>query len=139
MERLLARATFDGPVETGASYVIVDDVTVMGSTLADMAAHIQANGGIVVGVITLANASRVPHISANKAQMREIERRFGMSLETNSISNLPHSPEPRQLMSSTSETLTPSEQESLRLKAKEDKDFLLKALPNIRQDKSKAE
>ena len=37
MERLIHRAQFDGPVRPGASYVLVDDVTTMGGTLAELA------------------------------------------------------------------------------------------------------
>lgn len=45
MERLLARAEFAGEVQPGKRYVLVDDVTTMGSTLADLASYIQAQGG----------------------------------------------------------------------------------------------
>lgn len=77
MERLIAPVSFDGAVVVGRRYVLVDDVSVMGSTLAGLADHIIAGGGEVAGVVTLANASRVDHIAATKQQAREIERRFG--------------------------------------------------------------
>jgi hypothetical protein len=77
MERVAVRAIFDGPVERDGRYVLVDDVTVMGSTLADLANHIQANGGHVVGAVTLANAGRSGVLTAPKALVRQIERRFG--------------------------------------------------------------
>lgn len=77
MERIFNRALFSGPVEAGAKYVLVDDVTVMGSTLAELANHIRAAGGDVAGVVTLVNASRVDDIAAKPKQTREIERRFG--------------------------------------------------------------
>ncbi|MCA1458106.1 hypothetical protein I6F35_33775 [Bradyrhizobium sp. BRP22] len=77
MERLASRARFAGPVQAGRKYVLVDDVTVMGSTLADLADHIQRNGGQVVGVVTLVNAGRSGVLTAPKTAVREIERRFG--------------------------------------------------------------
>ncbi|TPN11739.1 LPD5 domain-containing protein [Mesorhizobium sp. B2-1-2] len=77
MERLAVRATFGGDVVAGGRYVIVDDVTVMGSTLADMAGYIQKNGGEVAGVVTLANASRTGVLVAPKHRTQAIERRFG--------------------------------------------------------------
>lgn len=77
MERVAVRAVFDGPVERDGRYVLVDDVTVMGSTLADLANHIQANGGNVVGAVTLANAGRSGVLTAPKALVRQIEKRFG--------------------------------------------------------------
>ncbi|MEW5889969.1 MAG: strawberry notch C-terminal domain-containing protein [Pseudomonadota bacterium] len=58
MERLLARAEFDGPVEPGRRYVLVDDVTTMGSTLADLAGYIRSRGGEVAGSVVLVDANR---------------------------------------------------------------------------------
>jgi adenine/guanine phosphoribosyltransferase-like PRPP-binding protein len=77
MERLAIRPLFDGPVAAGGKYVPVDDVTVMGSTLAEMANHIRQGGGDVVGVISLANAGRSEHILPQPSWVLEIERRFG--------------------------------------------------------------
>ncbi|PZU81243.1 MAG: hypothetical protein DI528_21595 [Shinella sp.] len=77
LDRLLGRPLFSGPVRAGAKYVLVDDVSVMGGTLAEMANHIRANGGEVAGVVTLVNASRTLHIAPTKSQVKEIERRFG--------------------------------------------------------------
>lgn len=77
LDRLLGRPLFSGPMRAGAKYVLVDDVSVMGGTLAEMANHIRANGGEVAGVVTLVNASRTLHIAPTKSQVKEIERRFG--------------------------------------------------------------
>ena len=77
MERLANPAHFEGAVVPGGKYVIVDDVSVMGSTLASMADHIQRNGGDVVGVVTLANASRTGVLRPSKAHIADIERRYG--------------------------------------------------------------
>lgn len=77
MERLGARATFEGPVQRGGRYVIVDDVTVMGSTIADLADHIQRNGGNIVGVVTLVNAGRTGVLTPTRATIKRIEERFG--------------------------------------------------------------
>lgn len=81
MERLITRAQFAGDVVPGGKYVLVDDVTVMGSTLADLAEHIQQGGGNVIGVVTLVNASRSARLAATPAQVRAIERRFGDVIE----------------------------------------------------------
>ncbi len=77
MERLLAKPVFEGPVQAGGKYVLVDDVTTLGGTLAELGHHIQANGGHIVGVVTLANAGRDDKLSAPKHVTREIERRYG--------------------------------------------------------------
>lgn len=77
MERLVARPRFDGPVEASEKYVIVDDVITLGGTLAEMANHIQKRGGKVVGVVTLANASRSGRMAPSEKIVRDLERRFG--------------------------------------------------------------
>ena len=77
MERLANRARFAGDVVKGGKYVLVDDVSVMGSTIAEMADHIERNGGEVAGVVTLANASRTKLLRPTAATVRKIEGRFG--------------------------------------------------------------
>lgn len=77
MERLIARPTFGGAVETGTKYVLVDDVTTMGGTLAEMAHHIQSGGGEVVGIVALVNAGRSATMMPSKLQITAIERRYG--------------------------------------------------------------
>lgn len=81
MERIANRARFIGDVVPGSRYVLVDDVTVMGSTLADLADHIQRGGGQVSGVVTLVNASRGEVLSASASAVRDIEKRFGNAVE----------------------------------------------------------
>lgn len=77
MGRLIARPEFEGPVEHGRSYVIVDDVSVLGGTLAELANHIQAGGGHIAGVVTLVNASRSGQYAPRRGHLALIERRFG--------------------------------------------------------------
>jgi predicted RNA methylase len=77
MERLAVRAVFSGNVQRGGRYVIVDDASVMGSTLADLADHIQRNGGEVAGVVLLVNASRTGVLTPTKGTLRDVERRHG--------------------------------------------------------------
>lgn len=77
LERILSRAMFDGEVTRGRRHVLVDDVTVMGSTLAELANHIRTNGGEVVGVVVLVNAGRGGVLTAKPPQVRHLEARFG--------------------------------------------------------------
>lgn len=77
IERLISRARFSGDVVKYGRYVLVDDTTTLGGTLAEMADHIQANGGQVVGIIVLTNASRTGTFKASHQLTREVERRFG--------------------------------------------------------------
>ncbi|MRX32796.1 PLxRFG domain-containing protein [Aminobacter sp. MDW-2] len=80
MDRLLGRPRFGGPVLRGRKYVLVDDVTVMGGTLAELSDHIIANGGEVVGAATLVNASRSGIRTAPKQHVRLMEERYGNTI-----------------------------------------------------------
>lgn len=81
LERIMTRAVFQGPVKRGGKYLLVDDVTVMGSTLADLASHIVRNGGEVVGVFVLANSGRTNYMVPTSQQQTLITRRFGHDIE----------------------------------------------------------
>ncbi|WP_298724437.1 phosphoribosyltransferase [uncultured Ferrovibrio sp.] len=52
--RMVSPPTFDGYVESGAEYFIVDDTCTAGGTLANLRGYIESRGGIVVGISTLA-------------------------------------------------------------------------------------
>lgn len=77
MERLVSRANFSGKVEPGRKYVLVDDVTTVGSTLADLASYIQENGGEVIGSVLLANATRSGNMFANVKTLKRLEEQYG--------------------------------------------------------------
>ena len=77
LERIINRPIFDGPVETGRRYVLVDDVTVMGGTLAELADHIRSNGGEIAGIVTLVNASRGGIFAPRPFHFRLLEQRLG--------------------------------------------------------------
>jgi hypothetical protein len=77
MERMISRPVFDGEVKAGGRYVLVDDVSTMGATLAELADHIRAGGGKVVGTVLLANTSRADTMNPTRTQVRKIEERYG--------------------------------------------------------------
>lgn len=77
LDRLLGRPLFGGAVRKGGRYVLVDDVTVMGGTLAELANYIRTGGGEVIGVVTLVNRSRSGLKPAPKQHVRLIEERYG--------------------------------------------------------------
>jgi 2'-5' RNA ligase len=77
MERLIARPVFDGEVVSGARYVLADDVSTMGGTLAELGDHIRAGGGEVIGTVVLTDASRTPTMQASKQQINQVEQRYG--------------------------------------------------------------
>jgi hypothetical protein len=77
MERLIARASFQGAVQPGAHYVLVDDVTTLGGTLCDLSDYILRRGGIVVAAVVLVNASRSGRLSPAQKTVRRLEEQFG--------------------------------------------------------------
>jgi len=76
MERMASRATFEGVVKPEAEYVLVDDVTNLGGTLAELANYIQCHGGFIVGVIVLVNAGRNAALIPERKDVRLIKERF---------------------------------------------------------------
>jgi orotate phosphoribosyltransferase len=80
MERLAKRAPFEGAVRAGARYVLVDDVTTMGGTLAELAHYMQARGGMVGGVAVLVNASRTGRLVPDRKVIRQLEGRHGSAI-----------------------------------------------------------
>lgn len=77
MERMILRPEFDGAVTDGDHYVLVDDVTSMGCTLAELSNYIQCAGGIVAAVIVIVNAGRIRHFHPAHNIINKIEKRFG--------------------------------------------------------------
>jgi len=80
MGRMIARAEFGGKVIPSQKYVLVDDMSTMGGTLSDMASYIQSNGGQVVGIVLLTNASRAGTITPNAIVIRSLEKRHGQTI-----------------------------------------------------------
>lgn len=81
MERLLLRPSFEGTVERGSNYVLVDDVTSMGGTLAELANYLRLNGGNVLGSIVLVNAGRDKNFRPVKKHIKLLEERFNEQIE----------------------------------------------------------
>lgn len=80
MERMLSRPQFGGAVAPGR-YVVVDDVSLSGSTLAELSGYIRQEGGGVVGTITLTDASRAGTIPPDEKAVALIKERFGNEIE----------------------------------------------------------
>lgn len=77
MERLISRPSFEGQVSNQARYVLVDDVTSMGGTLAELANYILLNGGTIAGSIVLVNAGRSLSFLPQKKHINLLKERFG--------------------------------------------------------------
>lgn len=82
MERLIARPSFEGAVQHGSRYILVDDAPSMGSTLAELANYLLMNGGYVIGTILLVNAGRSKKFRAFKKHTQLLEERFSNEIKS---------------------------------------------------------
>lgn len=79
--RILFRAEFEGPVDPGRRYVIVDDIYTSGGTAAALADHIQRGGGKVEAVMVLASQSKHgPHARDARALAKLQEEDYAQVL-----------------------------------------------------------
>ncbi len=79
--RMARPAAFDGAVETGRSYVLVDDFLGMGGTLASLRGHIESLGGVVWAATTLTGKPYSAKLSPTIERLRELRTRHGPELE----------------------------------------------------------
>jgi hypothetical protein len=77
LERVFARPRFDGPVEPGVAYLLVDDTLTQGGTLAALAAHIERGGGQVIGLVTLTGKMYSATIALSSFTLEQIYEKFG--------------------------------------------------------------
>lgn len=80
MERLILRPEFDGWVEAGRGYVLVDDVTNLGGTLAELANYVQSKGGFVEGIFVLVNAGRSKTFAPDRQLLKILKARYSNEL-----------------------------------------------------------
>jgi hypothetical protein len=75
--RLLRPVFFEGPVNPGEKYIIVDDVATSGATMSALAAHIKENGGIVEAISVLAQGRFAGLAKADPGIVKKLEDKFG--------------------------------------------------------------
>ncbi len=70
--RLLRRARFDGEVEEGREYILLDDAWTMGGTLRDLKDYIESKGGKVVALTALSCSRYGTSIRPTEEQIKEL-------------------------------------------------------------------
>jgi adenine/guanine phosphoribosyltransferase-like PRPP-binding protein len=80
MQRLIARPQFTGQVEPGSAYVLVDDVTTMGGTLADLADYLRSRSASVLGAVVLASAGRTGRLDPSPSTIKLLQHRHGAAI-----------------------------------------------------------
>ena len=79
--RLARQACFDGPVEAGREYVMVDDFVGQGGTLANLRGWVEKQGGKAVGAVTLAGKPYSARLTPSQEQLHELRQRHGSDFE----------------------------------------------------------
>lgn len=80
-ERLARQASFDGAIEPGLSYVLVDDFVGMGGTLANLRGYIHAHGGNVLAAVALTGRLDSGTLAPNTGQLRALREQYDQADE----------------------------------------------------------
>ncbi len=79
--RLARQAEFEGPVEVGRDYVLVDDFVGMGGTLANLKGHIESHGGKVLAAVSLTGKSYSAKLAPTAERLHDLRTKHGTELE----------------------------------------------------------
>jgi hypothetical protein len=88
--RLARQAGFDGPVQAGRNYVLVDDFVGMGGTLANLKGHIEFNGGKVLAAVSLTGKTHSAKLALTPERLHELRTKHGQELENWWINRFAH-------------------------------------------------
>ncbi|MDF2861335.1 MAG: hypothetical protein K0S02_1607 [Achromobacter mucicolens] len=75
--RIFQQPEFDGAVQPGKPYFLVDDTLTQGGTLAALASHIEQNGGRVVGSFALTGKLYSATLRLSPETLSELRARYG--------------------------------------------------------------
>ena len=75
--RLAFQPVFDGKVEAGRDYLILDDNSTMGGTIASLRGYIENRGGRVIGAAVMSARDTALDIVPTRNQLNEIQRKHG--------------------------------------------------------------
>ena len=79
--RLARQAAFQGNVEQGRPYVMVDDFVGQGGTLANLRGWVETQRGNVIGAVGLTGKPYSAKLNPTKEQLHELRQRHGTELE----------------------------------------------------------
>lgn len=80
-QRLVTPAEFDGEVQPGAAYILVDDHVGLGGTLANLRGYVEAQGGSVIAITTLTESRDARRISLRPETRTMLWHRHGDELD----------------------------------------------------------
>jgi hypothetical protein len=79
--RLARQAEFDGDVQSGARYVLVDDFIGQGGTLANLKGYIESRGGYVIASSSLTGKPYSAKLNLSQERLDELREKHGKNLE----------------------------------------------------------
>jgi hypothetical protein len=79
--RLARQASFEGKVERGREYLMVDDFIGQGGTLANLRGWLEKKGGLVIGAVALAGKPYSAKLNPTEEQIHELKQEHGISFE----------------------------------------------------------
>jgi len=79
--RLATPAAFGGIVESGVSYLLVDDFVGQGGTLANLRGYIEENGGDVIGATVLTGKPYSAKLEVTQSTIEKLRNKHGQELE----------------------------------------------------------
>lgn len=79
--RFVTQAEFEGEIQKGRSYILVDDHIGFGGTLANLRGFIEQNGGQVIVMTTLTETSGAKRIALQKTTLNMLFSKHGEELE----------------------------------------------------------
>lgn len=80
-QRIVTPAMFDGTVQPGVTYVLVDDHVGLGGTLANLRGYIEARGGVVVAITTLTESREARRLPLRRETRDLLWTRHGEELD----------------------------------------------------------
>lgn len=88
--RLARQAEFEGSVEIGREYVLVDDFVGMGGTLANLKGYIESKGGEVLAAVSLTGKPHSAKLAPTPERLHELREKHGNELENWWIGRFAH-------------------------------------------------
>ena len=79
--RIARQAEFQGTVQAGGEYVLVDDFVGMGGTLANLKGYIESNGGRVLAAVALTGKPHSARLAPTPERLNELRDKHGTELE----------------------------------------------------------
>jgi adenine/guanine phosphoribosyltransferase-like PRPP-binding protein len=79
-QRFVTPAVFDGPVERGTNYILIDDHVGLGGTLANLRGYVECRGGHVIGMTALTESRDGRRISLRPQTLDMLRAKHGEPL-----------------------------------------------------------